>query len=304
MLRTMNNQKHKMLRRLCFIKLTLLLLFICLVFACKQRLNKSNEKDANVEVSNVILKIKEQSQNHILVCAHRGFHKYAPENSLKSIQDAIDAHIDIVEVDLRTTKDSVIVLMHDDTIDRTTTGKGFVYDYTYDELMKVNLKIKDAITDYRIPTLEEILVLSKDKLILNLDIKSLNPVQLFRLLKKNNMEHQVFSFIWDKELISEITSIDSLYAVLPLSETHGEMERNLKSYYSPLQHLTEKSYTKTNMEWARNNGIQVFVNSLGNIDKAFINGNTVAIDSLIALKPNIIQTDYPKKLIQYLTINK
>ena len=79
----------------------------------------------------VIEKIIKKSDRNVLVCAHRAFHKNAPENSSKSIQEAIEAHIDIAEIDIRTTKDIVLVLMHDDYIDRTTTGKGLLKDYTY-----------------------------------------------------------------------------------------------------------------------------------------------------------------------------
>ena len=59
------------------------------------------------------------------------------------------------EIDPRLTKDSVIVLMHDETIDRTTTGKGKVSDYTYAELQQFNLVDRDGkVTDFKIPTLK------------------------------------------------------------------------------------------------------------------------------------------------------
>ncbi|MDP5158196.1 MAG: glycerophosphodiester phosphodiesterase family protein [Flaviramulus sp.] len=248
----------------------------------------------------VIEKIIKKSDRNVLVCAHRAFHKNAPENSLKSIQDAIAANIDIAEIDIRTTKDSVLVLMHDDYIDRTTTGKGLLKDYTYCQLQEFNLKINDSVTSYKVPKLSDILVLAKDKIILNLDLKDIKPLSFYMLLKEYEMEHNVMSFIWNKETIEELINIDSLYAVLPLSANKSEMESNLESYQSHLQHFTEESYNLENMIWAHKKGVKVFVNSLWDEDIDLNNGNTHSLDSLIVLRPAIIQTDHPKLIIDYL----
>ena len=76
------------------------------------------------------------------------------------------------EIDPRLTRDSVIVLMHDVTIDRTTNGTGRVADYTLAELQQFRLKDRDGnLTEFRIPTLEEAIRWSQGKTILNLDIK-------------------------------------------------------------------------------------------------------------------------------------
>ena len=248
----------------------------------------------------VIEKIIKKSDRNVLVCAHRAFHKNAPENSSKSIQDAIAANIDIAEIDIRTTKDSVLVLMHDDYIDRTTTGKGLLKDYTYCQLQEFNLKINDSVTSYKVPKLSDILVLAKDKIILNLDLKDLEPYSFYMLLKEYEMEHKVISFIWNKEIIKELIKIDSSYPVLPLSTNKSEMELNLESYQSPLQHFTEDNYSTSNMDWATKHDVIVFINTLWDEDIDLINGNTHSLDSLLVLRPAIIQTDHPKLMIDYL----
>lgn len=287
------------------INFTLNRILIFLVLAgytnsCKKSISKERLEAEAIYRNEVIQAIKSQSRRNILVCAHRGFHREAPENSIKSIQDAIEANIDIVEVDVRTTKDSVLILMHDDKIDRTTTGEGYVKDYTYAQLLEFNLRLGDSLTHLKIPNLEDVLSVSKDRVILNLDLKDVEPIRLFRLLKKKNMEHQVFSFVWNKSLIKEIIEIDSLYAVLPLSSNMEDMEMNLKRYHSTLQHFDDSSFTSEGMDWAKKQDVQVFVNSLWVQDESFSKGETTQIDSLISLKPNIIQTDYPDKLIAYL----
>lgn len=72
--------------------------------------------------------------NSVLVVSHRADWRNAPENSLQAIQNCIDMGVDIIEIDLKKTKDGHLILMHDKKIDRTTTGKGYPADYTLEEL--------------------------------------------------------------------------------------------------------------------------------------------------------------------------
>jgi glycerophosphoryl diester phosphodiesterase len=94
------------------------------------------------------------------VVAHRADRRNAPENSLKAIQNCIDMGVDIVELDIRMTKDSVLVLMHDEKVDRTTSGKGMVESYTLDSLKTLQLRSGNSFkTHYQVPTLDEVLKL-------------------------------------------------------------------------------------------------------------------------------------------------
>ena len=97
-----------------------------------------------------------------------------------------------VEIDLALTKDSVLILMHDKTIDRTTTGKGKPSDYTLAELKSFNLR--DGLgskTQMQVPTLEEVLNLTKGKILINLD-KGFDYIHLvYPLLKDRKMLDQI-----------------------------------------------------------------------------------------------------------------
>mgnify|MGYP002303274396 CR=1 FL=1 len=98
----------------------------------------------------------------VLVVAHRGNWSIAPENSLAAIDSAIRMKVDIVEIDIRKTKDGQLVLMHDDTVDRTTNGTGKVKDKTLAEIKQLRLKDKDGrLTEHTVPTLEEALLAAK-----------------------------------------------------------------------------------------------------------------------------------------------
>jgi len=108
-----------------------------------------------------------------ILSAHRGgkLDGY-PENSIAAFENVLKHTHAFFEVDPRLTKDSVIVLMHDRTLERTTTGSGKVSDHTLEELKKLRLKDHQGnVTEYQIPTLKEALDWSLGKTVLNLDKK-------------------------------------------------------------------------------------------------------------------------------------
>jgi glycerophosphoryl diester phosphodiesterase len=273
----------------------MLLIFI----SCNERTAIVNTETPET-INFVVDKIKARTEKEILVCAHRAYHKFAPENSIASIEQAIEAKIDIVEVDVNTTKDGILVLMHDNSIDRTTNGKGWISDFTFAELQQFSLKKDSIVTTHKIPTLSEVLSVAKDKIILNLDIKRVDVAKLYQQLKINKMQNDVFSFIWDKRKIEKILAIDATYAVLPEVSNKVEIEYYLQNVSSKLQHFNDKSFTNENVSWAKTKGIEIFMNSLWDADEAFVVGNTASIDNIIALKPAIIQTDHPKLVLAYL----
>lgn len=114
-------------------------------------------------------------KNKPIISGHRGgMIKGFPENSIATFENTLRATPAFFEIDPRLTKDSVAVLMHDETLNRTTSGKGKVSDYTFEELQKFRLKDPEGnVTDYKIPTLKEVIAWSKGKTIVNLDKKDL-----------------------------------------------------------------------------------------------------------------------------------
>ena len=74
------------------------------------------------------------------VWAHRGASAYAPENTMEAFKLAVEMNTDGIETDVHMTKDGVLVLMHDEKVDRTTNGTGYIKDYTYEELYQINAK--------------------------------------------------------------------------------------------------------------------------------------------------------------------
>ena len=115
-------------------------------------------------------KILSADTSSVLVVAHRGDWRYAPENSVAAIRHSIESGVDIVEIDLQMTADSVLIVMHDETLDRTTDGRGKVSDATLEQIRKLHLKNgAGLVTGHRVPTLEEALIAARGKVLINLD---------------------------------------------------------------------------------------------------------------------------------------
>ena len=94
-------------------------------------------------------------------------------------------------------KDSVLVIMHDATVDRMTNGKGKISDLTYAELKKLQVidKTKDTTAIYRIPTFEEVLKTCRNKIYIYLDYKNASVQQAYKMIKHYGMEKQIIVYI-------------------------------------------------------------------------------------------------------------
>lgn len=139
--------------------------------------------------------------NSIIVSGHRGgIEKFYPENCIESFENIVCQIPVFFEIDPRLTKDSVIVLMHDAKLDRTSTGKGKLIDYTWKELQSVRLKDNYGnITSYKIPKLEKVIRWSKGKTIINLDEKDVPKSMIVSLIKKYNATGHVMVTVHDAQ---------------------------------------------------------------------------------------------------------
>lgn len=128
-----------------------------------------------------------------LVCGHRGGADVGlPENAIVTFEHTLSQETVFFEVDPRLTKDSVVVVLHDATLDRTTTGKGKLSDYTYEELKSLFLKDTDGnATAYKIPLLEDVIKWARGKTILMLDKKDVPLPMLYDVITKNKAESYV-----------------------------------------------------------------------------------------------------------------
>jgi glycerophosphoryl diester phosphodiesterase len=128
-----------------------------------------------------------------VISGHRGCHiKGYPENSIAAMEYTLQHTKAFFEIDPRLTKDSVIVLLHDATLERTTNGKGKLSDYTWAEVQKLRLKdIEGNLTPYRVPSLSEAIEWARGKTILNLDKKDVPFEMTAAIIRK----HKAGSFV-------------------------------------------------------------------------------------------------------------
>jgi len=139
-----------------------------------------------------------KSQEKILIFAHRGASTLAPENTLKAFKKAIELKADYIEFDLHQSKDGEIVIMHDANTFRTTGHLGLIKDMTLNKLKKLNCGDGE-----KIPTLEELINLTKGKIGLNCEIKMKGIAQkIIELLKEADLfESTIISSFIHSELL-------------------------------------------------------------------------------------------------------
>lgn len=121
--------------------------------------------------------------NTILKIGHRGAKGYVAENTLESFQKAINLGCDGIELDVHLSLDGEIIVIHDDTIDRTTTGKGLVNQIPLSELKLHN-----------IPTLGEVLHIASPNLLINIELKSYETVEKVNALIQKNIQEKSWKY--------------------------------------------------------------------------------------------------------------
>jgi glycerophosphoryl diester phosphodiesterase len=127
-----------------------------------------------------------------LVVAHRADWRDYPENSLPAIESAIAMGLRMAEIDVRRTQDGEFVLMHDETVDRTTTGHGKVADLTLEQIRQ--LRLRDGLgspTSFAVPTLRGALLIARGRILLNLDKSYRHFRELLPILEETGMLTQV-----------------------------------------------------------------------------------------------------------------
>ena len=115
-------------------------------------------------------------EKYVEVIAHKGASALAPENTLASFEKAINMGVDMIELDVRHTKDEEVVVIHDETLNRTTNGTGQVYDYTLQEIRKLDAGswFDPMYNDQKVPTLKEVLDLVAGRCKVLIEIKHMD----------------------------------------------------------------------------------------------------------------------------------
>ncbi|WP_299524797.1 glycerophosphodiester phosphodiesterase family protein [Winogradskyella sp.] len=294
-----------------------------LVFSCKRErgnigteLAPKQEKSIKTQDARSILKDYLNDTN-VLVIAHRADWRNACENSILAIENAIEMGVDMIEIDLKKTSDNELILMHDHTLDRTTTGKGYVKDHTLAEIKE--LYLKDGAghkTLFKVPTLKEALLVAKGEVLINLDQSFEYFAYVLPILKETNTTDQIIIKGYNKPLdkVKEklgvyIDSVQYMPIIKLGKKGYKELFNEVLEY--PFEGVEFTFTSDTIPEVARlhefeQNGTRVWVNALwpehnaGHHDDRALKEPDSAYGWLISKGVNMIQTDRPQLLLQYL----
>ncbi len=150
------------------------------------------------------------------IVAHRGVTLEAPENTIPAIERAIALGISVVEIDPRYTKDGEVILMHDETLSRTTNGSGRVSERTLEEIRRLDAGsfYSQKYAGTRVPTLREVLQLAKGRIQLYLDMKEPDPTPVINLIRKADAKSYVYFRPYYYQTLKRITTADAAFRVL------------------------------------------------------------------------------------------
>jgi len=232
-----------------------------------------------------------------LVAAHRGGPLPGfPENSIESFENALSYAPCLIECDVRRTADSVLILMHDEELDRTTTGTGRVEDHTLTEILALRLVDNEGgPTEYHVPTLASALSWAKDRAILELDVK--RPVsfnEVVNAVRAAGAEACVVVIAYDIDAVARIHQLAPDLVISAPAGGTAVVERlfassipaaNLLGWvgvYEPPPEVYQALHDR---------GVRAILGTIGNLDhRAEARGAQVYAD-LLAAGADILATD-------------
>lgn len=234
------------------------------------------------------------------VSAHRGgrFYHGRPENSLSLFQYVSSSVLAFIECDIQMSKDSVLFLLHDDSLDRTTTGTGLARDKTWKELQQyVLVDDYDSVTAEKIPSLESVFRWARGNVILALDIKDGLPIELLvALIREYEMENSILLIAYDLE---EAVELHRLAPEMVLSVAMDEVE-DIQAHENagiPLRQCV--AFTGTRLQSPelysalRAHGILSILGTMSDADPRFREGGDQVYTAFFDAGVDILATDHP-----------
>jgi len=282
---------------------------------------------AQSRVERILRELRDPESNYVAVISHRGDWRNFPENSLEAYESAIRMGVDMVEVDVHRTADGVLVVCHDKTINRTTSGKGKIAQLTYDSIRNVRLRTGHNVIRprYHMPTLAEVLDLCRDRVLINID-------------KGYDYYDQILPMLIERDMVEQVV-IKSKRSAETVENRYAEYPRNM--HYIPIINYNTKMWDKHKPLFERwlasplrpmayevcwdgtldgereifrkvkESGVKLWVNTFwGSVcggeengledDKAFYEPEKI-YSQVLETGASMIQTDRPALLIEYLT---
>ena len=275
---------------------------------------------AETRAEKLAKEIYKPNSKYVLVVAHRGDWRNAPENSLQAYRNCIDMGVDMIEIDIHKTQDNQFIVMHDATVDRTTNGKGKIADMTLADIKKLYLKSGHGVkTRHRVPTLEEVLLLAKDKILVNIDKGDNYFDEIYELLLKTGTEKQVVIKTYDNlATIQSKSKNDIIHKSIFMPIINLDKQEDAEVVVDNYLHVNPPAFEVTFktetpklfrvLNKIRQSGSKLWINSLWSSLNAG-HDDDLAVEEkcpdeawgwILKQGATVIQTDRPMHLIQYL----
>jgi glycerophosphoryl diester phosphodiesterase len=231
----------------------------------------------------------------IIVIAHRGAHREAPENTLASLEKAIEIGCDYVELDVRRTKDGALVIMHDSSVNRMTNGTGKIADLTLAEIRKLEVKSRQAKwSGQSVPTFDEMLDHAKGRMKIYVDHKQAPPADVLAAINRHGMLHDVVVY-GSVKVLGDYKKLAPDVWIMP---NHPDSIAQIESLCRALKPETLDGniveWTRSQVEAAHRSGAQVWVDNRSELD------NEAGIKHAVDLGVDAIQTDDPATVLKLL----
>jgi len=234
-----------------------------------------------------------QQKSTLQISAHRGNASSAPENTLAAFKNALQASADFIEVDVRTTNDGVLMIMHDANLDRTTNGEGAfkLYDAAFLKTLSAGKGFTSVFENEKIPTLEETCQLISDwntsrqhKTYLYIDAKDVEPQPLVAILKKYGLDENAVYYGSD-DFLWRLTSVFEGAKLLPALKNKSDIMAKFNKLNPYAFDASWLSLTKEMVDEIHRLGVKVFTDLLGPLDTEsnYIKAREMGVD--------LIQTD-------------
>ncbi len=212
-----------------------------------------------------------EMRNGVLAAAHRGANYAAPENTLAAIRKAVELGADIVEMDVRQTKDGHLILMHNATVSHTTNGQGKVNNLTLEQIKALDAGswFGEEFTGERVPTLEEALDVIRGKAAADFDLKSATPEVFIRALhaefeKAPTFFERTAMYCSNLSLRAKVLDLEPRLRIRPALQNGVQgLPALLSQYNKPLINIEWSDFSEDLIRQVHLAGCQAVVNTHG-----------------------------------------
>jgi len=220
-------------------------------------------------------------------------------------REAIRLNVDIIEIDVKVSKDGVPFLMHDRTMDRTTNGKGDPEELTWDALQRLSIVDKGKVTRLKIPSLETALNAAHGKVLVDLDLKTDRIDDVIRIVERTDMQDDVLFFDSDFSVLQKVQNKNANFMIMPRAYSAAQADSAIMLFDPPVVHIDFDCYTHETIGMIKGSLARVWINALGEPDEDIKSGKPKrALKKLLSNGANVVQTNEPALLIMALKKSK